>query len=65
MRIGGLGGFARDLPTFVVQLSIHSFPGRNVKVVTTFGEEWAILGRDVLNYYRILLDGPNLVLEIM
>jgi hypothetical protein len=64
MKIAGLGGIARDLPTFVVQISIHAFPGRNVKVVTTSGEEWAILGRDVLNYHRILLDGPAFAVEI-
>jgi hypothetical protein len=33
-------------------------------VVASSGEPWVLLGRDVLNAHRLLLDGPHLTLEI-
>ncbi len=60
----GFAGQVVQLPTYVVQLSIHNFPPVVVKVVLGRGEPYIILGRDVLNNYRILLDGPQQALEI-
>jgi hypothetical protein len=64
LMIAGLGGLARHLPAYIVHVSVHTYPGKLVKIVATSGEAWAILGRDTLNSYRILLDGPHLALEI-
>jgi hypothetical protein len=64
LLIAGLGGLARHLPAYVVHVSVHTSPGKLVKIVATSGEDWVVLGRDVLNSYRILLDGPHLALEI-
>jgi hypothetical protein len=33
-------------------------------VLASHDEPYALLGRDVLNRFTILLDGPNLVLEV-
>lgn len=39
-------------------------PARELAVVAHAGEQWVLLGRDVLNSYRVLLNGPNAVLEL-
>jgi hypothetical protein len=43
---------------------IRSFPPMTVEVLAHPAEPFILLGRDVLNHYRILLDGPKLALEI-
>jgi hypothetical protein len=35
-----------------------------IKVIASHDEQFALLGRDVLNLFKILLDGPNLALEL-
>jgi hypothetical protein len=35
-----------------------------LEVAASDGEIYALLGRDLLNHYRVVLDGPNLILEI-
>jgi hypothetical protein len=64
MLFEGLGGQRLELPTFQVQLLIRDLPPIVVKVAASDGEPHVLLGRDVLNRYRIVLDGPNLKLEI-
>lgn len=62
--IGALGGGVLPLPVFAVLLGVHDLPLRRIEVVASRGEEWILLGRDVLNSHRVLLDGPQLKLEI-
>jgi hypothetical protein len=62
--IGGVGGIAQTMPSYLVQLAIHNLPLQVVEVVARTGEEWILLGRDVLNAQRLLLDGPQLFVEI-
>jgi hypothetical protein len=62
--IGGVGGTEETMPVFVVSLAILSLPARTMRVVAHPDEPWILLGRDALNSYRLLLDGPNLALEI-
>jgi hypothetical protein len=64
MEIGGLGGKVQTLLLYGVALSIHDCPPRLAKVVAIEGEPWVLLGRDVINNYRIVLDGPRQSLEI-
>jgi len=64
LGIAGLGGGIQSMHSFAVLLGIHDLPLQPVEVVTSTGEEWILLGRDVLNAHRILLDGPRLALEI-
>ena len=62
--IGGVGGFTQTMPSYPVEVLIHTLPALIVEVVASAGESWVLLGRDVLNVHRIVLDGPQLALEI-
>jgi hypothetical protein len=62
--IGGLGGITYTLATYVVFIGVHDLPYRSIKIVANADEEWALLGRDVLDSLRIVLDGPQGILEI-
>jgi hypothetical protein len=65
MNFGGFGGVTFSLPVYAVLLGIHDLPPRAFKVAGHPNESWLLLGRDVLNGYRIVLDGPKLALEIV
>jgi predicted aspartyl protease len=62
--IVGVDGHMSVLPTFLVQLQIRELPPRVVEVLASSLEPYVLLGRDVLNHFRITLDGPNLVMDI-
>jgi gag-polyprotein putative aspartyl protease len=64
ITLGGVGGIQQIMPTYPVNLAIHDLPYRTIEVVASPGESWVLLGRDVLNRYRLVLDGPQLALEI-
>src|SRR5436190_22952822 len=64
MKLGGFGGATYTLPVYAVLLGLHDLPIQPFKVAAHAEESWVLLGRDVLNRYRILLDGPQLALEI-
>ena len=62
--IGGVGGTIATMPSYGVLLGVHTLPERLIEVIAHAEESWVLLGRDVLNGLRIVLDGPRLVLEI-
>lgn len=62
--IGGFGGTVTVVPLYGVLLGVHSFPPRLIEVLAHPEEPWVLLGRDVLNQMRTLLDGPATALEI-
>jgi hypothetical protein len=62
--IGGVGGIVQSMPSYAAQLRIHNLQLHNLEVVGNPKEAHVLLGRDVLNSYRIVLDGPQLALEI-
>jgi hypothetical protein len=64
LAIGGLGGIIYSLPTYVVFVAIHDLAPQAVKVVANADEPWMLLGRDVLNARRLILDGPGSFLEL-
>lgn len=64
LRIGGVGGIEQDMPLHPVLLGVHDLPFLRVRVVSSPGESWVLLGRDVLNEYRMLLDGPGLGVDV-
>ena len=64
IAIGGVANVVHSMPSFPVQVEIHTLPPLTIEVVASPGESWVLLGRDVLNAYRILHDGPQLALEI-
>lgn len=53
------GGEVITLPIFRVRLTVGGFPPLPVEVAVSAGEECPLLGRDVLNLFAVLLDGPN------
>ncbi len=62
--IGGVGGVIQTMPSYPVEVAISNLPVVTVEVVASAGEAWILLGRDVLNAHRVLLDGPQQFLEI-
>jgi hypothetical protein len=62
--IGGFGGTITVVPLYGVLLGVHTFPPRLIEVLAHPEEQWVLLGRDVLNQLRSLLDGPATALEI-
>jgi hypothetical protein len=60
-------GFASEiieLPVFLIEARVHDFPPVLVRAALGENEPHILLGRDVLNSHRLLLDGPQLVLDI-
>jgi hypothetical protein len=64
LTISGLGGALHPLPLHAALVSVDDLPLLQALVVAHTGESWALLGRDVLNAYRLLLDGPGQGLEV-
>lgn len=50
-------------PTFSIRLQVRDFPPVDVEVVGA-DVKGAILGRDVFNGYYVILNGPQLALEL-
>jgi hypothetical protein len=62
--IGGFGGTVTVVPLYGVLLGVHTFAPRSMEVLAHPEEQWILLGRDVLNQLRSLLNGPATALEI-
>lgn len=60
----GFAGEVIELPVFLASIQIHDFTPVLIRSALGEREPFILLGRDVLNNYRILLDGPQRVLEI-
>jgi predicted aspartyl protease len=60
----GFAGEEIELPIYLVEMQVHDLPPVFTRVALGEKEAFIILGRDVLNAHRILLDGPQLALEI-
>jgi hypothetical protein len=58
VRVEGLDGAIVLLPTFLVELAVDGLSAITVEVLASQGEPTVLVGRDVLNRYRVLLDGP-------
>jgi hypothetical protein len=55
----GFDGHTSLLPVFTVQLVVRDFPPIEVAVMGGIAERYVVLGRDVLNRFKVVLDGPN------
>ena len=64
VEIGGVGGSIELMPTYAIRLAILGLTEQLIQVVGHAEEPWIILGRDVLNHHRMVLDGPNQTLEM-
>jgi predicted aspartyl protease len=60
----GVDGRPATLATFLVRIGIRDYPARTAEVFASQHEPYVLLGRDLLNRFRIVLDGPNLLLDI-
>jgi hypothetical protein len=60
----GFYGELAELPVFLVAVSMHDLRPVEVRAVLGERERYVLLGRDVLNNHRTVLDGPQLALEI-
>jgi hypothetical protein len=64
LEVAGLGGVVTILPTYLVILHVRGAHALTIEVLASDGEPWILLGRDVLNQIRIVLDGPAQFVEI-
>ena len=64
VTVAGLGGETGQESVYPVRLTVDGLGTVAIPVLASSGEPWVLLGRDVLNRYRIVLDGPNQTLEI-
>jgi hypothetical protein len=60
----GLGNQQISLSVYLVSLALLTLSSKEISVIAHPEEPWILLGRDVLNLHRCVLDGPNLMLEI-
>ncbi len=63
-RVQGFGGAEQTVSTFGAELAIRGHPFIRVEVFAHEGEPYVLLGRDVMNRFRIVLDGLGLAVEI-
>jgi predicted aspartyl protease len=60
----GFAGTVTTLPVYLVKLALTSFQSVEVEVTAQADEPWILLGRSVLNRYKVTLDGPSQRLTI-
>jgi predicted aspartyl protease len=60
----GFAGEVIELPIMLIEIQVHNLPPSLTRAVLGRDEPHILLGRDVLNAYRVLLDGPQDILEI-
>jgi predicted aspartyl protease len=63
-EFAGLGGHRVSMAIVRVLITIKECTPLEVNAASTDGEPYILLGRDVLNTFRIVLDGPNRKLEV-
>jgi hypothetical protein len=63
LPIGSLGGAVSQVDAYLIEIELRGFPPLTVEVVAA-NEPWILLGRDVDNHFRLLLDGPAGALEV-
>jgi len=60
----GFAGEIVELPLYLVEMRIQDFRPLLVRAALGAAESHILLGRDVLNAYRLLLEGPALSLQV-
>lgn len=58
VRVRGFGGDTREVPVFAAQIALSQRNAWLARLVP-WAESYAILGRDAMNRWRIVLDGPR------
>ena len=62
-RVEGYDGTQTMVYTYIVTLEVTNTRFRHLEVVTT-PEEYALLGRDVLNNFYVQLNDPDLIFHM-
>lgn len=63
-RARGVWQSARDVDVYVISLTVEGLHWRALRVVTNQENDELILGRQILNRLKLLLDGPVGLVEI-
>ncbi len=63
-EVADVAGKKTVLTLYSILLGVHRSTPTRLEVLAHPDEPWILLGRDVLNNYRLVLDGPYLALEI-
>ena len=64
VAVMGFSNAVHSAPTYLVQLGLKNREPSLVRVLADPNESVPIVGRDILNQFRIVLDGPNQVLIV-
>jgi len=64
LPVAGFGGQVLLVLTYRIELTVRGLQPLTIEVLSHPEEPFVLLGRDVLNQYRTLLDGPKLGLEM-
>jgi predicted aspartyl protease len=64
LPVKGFGEPMLELPTVLVEITIRQMQPVATEALLSPDEPYVLLGRDLLNRYRIVLDGPQLALEL-
>lgn len=64
LPVMGFGGQVLLVRTYLVEIAVRGLLAVTVEVLAHESEPFVLLGRDILNRHRLLLDGPGLALEI-
>ena len=64
VAVTGFDGEVTIAVAYLVQLAIRQLGAELFKVLASEQEPHVLLGRDVLNRHRVVMDGPQLRLEI-
>ena len=64
LTVSGFDNQLAEIPEYAIRLELPSGPRGHVDVIV-IQADYVLLGRDVLNLLRLLLDGPALTLEIL
>jgi predicted aspartyl protease len=64
IEVAGLNQLAAMMAVYVIRIGVGDLPPVVADVIGAVGEPYVLLGRDVLNGYRVTLDGPGLICAI-
>lgn len=64
ITVEGVGGFVSTMPLHRAELTLPGQSALVIEVAVSDGEPWILLGREFLNTVRVVLDGPQLLLEM-
>jgi hypothetical protein len=62
--VAGFAGHLSLAPTYLIRIAVQPFVAIPVRAIADREEPFILLGRDVLNHFKIELDGRNLIVSI-